>query len=89
MWKIEKNRVNNMLRYEADKNEEIEQLAVEKDLSGKQLWNRVKKMAGWSVSLSPNKFTSENGLITDPKQMADCLNNFFTAKIEKICNDLK
>ena len=72
-----------MLRYEADNKEEIEQLAAEKDLSGKQLWNRVKRMAGWSVSLSPNKFTPENGLITDPIEMANSLNNFFTSKIEE------
>ena len=88
-WERWKNKVNNMLRFEADHNEKIEQLTAEDDLTGKQLWQRVKRMAGWSVSLAPTKFISETGLIANPKDMADILNNFFCTKIEKICNELE
>ena len=58
-WKLEKNRVNNLLRYEAKQNDEIEQLTAQEDMTGKQLWNRVKYMAGWAISLSPTKFATE------------------------------
>ena len=46
-------------------------------------------MARWAISLSPTKFTTENGLVTDPKQMADMLNEYFCSKIQNICNELE
>ena len=52
------------------------------------MWNRVKKIAGWSTSLSPTIFSTDTGLITKPKHMADHLNNFFCDKIQKICDSL-
>ena len=36
-WKTEKNRVNNLLRDKAQNNDKIEQLAVEKDVTGRQM----------------------------------------------------
>ena len=53
------------------------------------MWNRVKKLAGWSTSLSPTKFATDSGIITNPKQMADLLNNFFCSKIKNIYDFLE
>ena len=78
-----------MLRKEAIKNDKVEQLAAQDDITGKQLWNRVKQMAGWVSSLSPTKFSTNNGMITDPTQMANLLNDFFCTKIQKLCNELE
>ena len=58
-------------------------------MTGRQMWNRVKKLAGWSTSLSPTIFTTETGTITKPKLMADHINDYFCQKIKKICDDLK
>ena len=87
--KVEENKVNNLIRNEASKNENIEQLASENDISGKQLWRRVKMLAGWTSSLAPTKFITESGIIDKPNQMADLLNNFFCSKIENICSELE
>ena len=87
-WKLEKNKVNNLIRNEVRSNTRREQAMVEEDLTGKQMWRRVKKIAGWSASLSPTIFTTDTGLITKPKEMADHINNFFCAKIQKICDSL-
>ena len=48
----------------------------------------MKKLAGWSSSLSPTIFATETGLITKPKQMADHINDYFGNKIKKICDGL-
>ena len=85
---MEKNRVNNLLRNEARSKTRREQASVEEDLTGRQMWRRVKKIAGWSTSLSPTIFSTDTGLITKPKQMADHLNDFFCAKIQNICDSL-
>ena len=45
-WKLEKNRVNNLLRYETKQIDKIEQLTAQDDIPGKQLWKRVKNMTG-------------------------------------------
>ena len=87
-WKLEKNKVNNLIRNKARSNTRREQAIVEEDLTGKQMWRRVKRIAGWSASLSPTIFTTDTGLITKPKEMADHINNFFCAKIQKICDSL-
>ena len=88
-WKKEKNRINNLLRNETAKNELKEQKIVEDDMTGRQIWNRVKRLAGWSTSLSPTIFTTDSGIISNPKLMADHINNFFCSKISKICDQLK
>ena len=62
-WRKEKNLVNNLLRKESKNNSNIEQIAVEKDITTKQLWQRVKKMAGWINSLLPTKFTTDDIII--------------------------
>ena len=67
----------------------MEQSIVEEDISGRQMWLRVKRLAGWSTSLSPTKFATDTGIITNTKQMADLLNNFFCAKIKNICDALE
>ena len=36
----------------------------------------------------PDIFTTDTGLITKPKEMADHINNFFCAKIQNICDSL-
>ena len=87
-WKAEKNRVNNLLRSEARNIMRREQALVEEDMTGRQMWKRVKKIAGWSISLSPTIFSTDTGLISKPKQMADHLNKFFCAKIQDICDSL-
>ena len=65
-WKREKNKVNIMLSNEARRNDGIEQMVAEKDITSRQLWIRFKKLAGWMKSLSLTKFTTENGLVTKP-----------------------
>merc|ERR1712240_552904 len=87
-WKKEKNKVNNLIRNEAKNKTRREQAFAEEDLTGKQMWNRVKKLAGWSSSLSPTIFTTDTGLITKPKLMADHINRIFCEKIKKICDAL-
>merc|ERR1712101_67029 len=52
------------------------------------MWRRAKRIAGWSESLSPTVFSTDSGLISKPKQMADHLNNFFCSKIQNICDSL-
>ena len=82
-WKKEKNKVNNLIRNKARNRIRREQAFAEEDLTGRQMWRRVKKLAGWSTSLSPTIFTTDTGLITKPKQMADHINGFFCEKIKK------
>merc|ERR1711873_201441 len=69
-WKLEKNKVNNLIRNEARSTTRREQAIVEEDLTGKQMLRRVKRIAGWSASLSQTVFTTDTGLITKPKEMA-------------------
>ena len=90
MGKLEKgkNRVNNLIRNEDRNKKRREQALVEEDLTGKQMWNRVKNLAGWTSSLSPTIFTTETSLITKPKLMADHINEYFSNKIKKICDTL-
>ena len=85
---MEKNRVNNLIRNEAMNKTRREQALAEEDLTGRQMWRRVKKLAGWSTSLAPTILTTETGLITKPKQMADHINGFFCEKIKNICDSL-
>merc|ERR1712240_296335 len=40
------------------------------------------------TSLSPTIFTTETGLITKPKRMADHINDYFCEKIKNICDSL-
>ena len=44
-------------------NDKIEQLAAEKDSTGKQLWQRVKQLASWTNSLAPTGFEINNVLV--------------------------
>ena len=88
-WKVAKNKVNDILRREATSKDKVEQLAAQSDMTGKMLWNRVKRMAGWATSLSPTKFSTENGIISEPKQMANNLNDHFCNKISNICSELE
>ena len=48
-WKKEKNKVNNLIRNEAMNKTRREQAFAEEDLTGRQMWRRVKKLAGWST----------------------------------------
>ena len=66
----------------------MEQIAAEKDITTRQLWQRVKKMAGWINSLSPTKFSMDEGIISKPLEMANLLNDFFYKKVNNICNQL-
>ena len=77
------------MRREAVENNRIEQIAAEKDVTSRKLWQRVKSLAGWTNSLSPTKFTTENGLVTKPAEMANLLNDFFCNKVQKICDELE
>ena len=77
-----------MLRKGVNDRDRIEQLAVQKDLTGRMLWNRVKKLAGWATALSPIKFSTENGVVSEPKLMANLLNNYFCEKVSNICQEL-
>ena len=83
-WRKTKNRVNNLLRDDAAKNVFKEQKIAEDDMTGRQIWNRVKRLAGWSTSLSPTIFSTDSGVISNPKQMADLMNKFFCDKVSKI-----
>ena len=58
-------------------------------MTGRQMWNRVKKLAGWSSSLSPTIFSTDAGTISNPKLMADHVNEFFCSKIQTICDQLR
>ena len=69
-------------------NSTIEQLAAEKDVTSRKLWQKVKGMAGWINSLSPTKFATENGLIFKPLEMANLLNDYFFNKVNNICLEL-
>ena len=80
--------MNNLIRNEAMNKTRREQAFAEEDLTGRQMWSRVKKLAGWSSSLSPTIFTTDTGLITKPKLMADHINGFFCEKIKNICDSL-
>ena len=48
-----RNRVNNKLRYEKTASERNSIHQVENDLTGKQMWELVKRKAGWVKNLSP------------------------------------
>ena len=48
-----RNKVNNLVRKEREKDNEETWTDVREDMTGKRLWEEVKKRAGWTQSLCP------------------------------------
>ena len=82
MWRKVRNRVNNMVRDERNNCDKISMFLAEEDLTCKKMWDKVKQLAGWVNSLSPNGLLCEGIITTSPKKMAGILNEYFVTKIE-------
>ena len=52
--------------------------------NSKETWNKIKQILNNKKSGSDNIYLSENGIITDPKQVANQFNSYFLTVAEKL-----
>ena len=52
--------------------------------NSKETWNKINQIINNKKSGPDNIYLSENGIITDPKQLANQFNNYFVTVPEKI-----
>ena len=52
--------------------------------NSKEAWNKINQIINNKKSRPDNIYLSENGIITDPKQLANQFNNYFVTVPEKI-----
>ena len=73
---VKKDRTNyHKLRYEQfERNNEVK----------KNLYNQFKNQMGWKRSGPPNSFNVDNKIIRKPTDIANCQNNYYTEKTEKL-----
>ena len=84
IWRLAKNRTNNLVRDCKHRQEESDMISIENDISGRAIWNKVKQKAGWIKSMSPASISHEGIVYTSPKKMADIINQCLIQKIELI-----
>ena len=77
-----------MIKYEKINSDNTTLKNIGYDKTSRQLWNHVKKQAGWLKSLSPSVLNIEGKPILNSVQISEALNNFFVEKIEKITSSL-
>ena len=64
-------------------------MKIENGKSCSELWNFVKRNAGWVKSLAP-KIISDNGkCYTNSTEITNLLNRFFISKVIKIVSELE
>ena len=89
LWRIEKNKINNLIRNEKKKQENKEFSKVETGKSCSELWNYVKRNAGWIKSLSPKVIKIDEKYFSNSKDIANLLNKYFISKVTDIVDELK
>ena len=73
-----------MIRNEYRKTNSDRITKIQEDKTGKQIWNHVKKAAGWVITLSPVTININGNLTTNCLVISNQLNNFFIDKVKKI-----
>ena len=86
-WRRQKNRVNNILRKERNIKNEENTIKLEQDSTSREIWNMIKKNAGWIKSLSPVSLSVAGKLITSPKEIGNELNKYWITRIENLCKE--
>ena len=86
-WRRQKNRVNNILRKERNIKNEENTIKLEQDSTSREIWNMIKKKAGWIKSLSPVSLSVAGKLITSPKEIGNELNKYWITRIENLCKE--
>ena len=77
-----RNRITNILRTEK-KHYQTKRLAeAQGDLS--KTWKTVKSWLGWSSGGPPTQLMENGMLISKPSALAECMNSFFTAKVNNL-----
>ena len=89
IWRLAKNRTNNLVRDCKHRQEESDMISIENDISGRAIWNKVKQKAGWITSMSPASISHEGIVYTSPKKMADIIKKCLIQKIELISKQLE
>ena len=77
-----------MIRSEKNKSDNEKIFKIENGKSCSELWNYVKKKAGWSKSLSPKIIKYDGIHNSNPTVIANLLNNFYISKVNDIVRDL-
>ena len=77
-----------MIRDERKMNDKADLNITREGKTSRQLWNFIKKQAGWTNTTAPSLLSIEGKPITDSFQIAQTLNEYFIRKVNIISEKL-
>ena len=83
-----RNECKQKLKKDRSEHEKAFSKEIEKDRSTKDLWNTIKKKAGWVTNLAPGFIQNGAVLVKDRVQSANIINNYYKNKIENLISSI-